>query len=401
MKKMKTLCLPVLLSSVDAIAIRPSLLPAALRAPSLALWRRPQPDAPPSSLAVPLMEDDEKEAEQQQQQQQQQQQHLAEDRFAFSVESPHSAAAVAPYRRFAVGATALAALGAPLLNAQLARVWSAVRVTPWFRNDMFEPLVAVGSFFVWIHLWFGVDWLASSGRAPGLRKYQIVPKKAAGIDDGDDNNAAGRQRLSKWYAGWFWEMAVYLVPLWGIATYTDWFAPRRAALAMAAPSVARVAREIVGGLFLYDFFFWFGHVALHKLAPRRLYGRLHGKHHVSRDVRASDTVRLTVFEETVDVMCSIAALRILRAHPLSRCLYNVVITGLLVELHCGYDMPWSPQNVVPGNVVAGSRRHHMHHAASRVYFQKFFTWLDELCGFVLKKQQQRGQLHQPAAAVRT
>ena len=71
MKKMKTLCLPVLLSSVDAIAIRPSLLPAALRAPSLALWRRPQPDAPPSSLAVPLMEDDEEEAEQQQQQQQQ------------------------------------------------------------------------------------------------------------------------------------------------------------------------------------------------------------------------------------------------------------------------------------------------------------------------------------------
>ena len=100
------------------------------------------------------------------------------------MESPHSAAAVAPYRRFAVGATALASLGAPLLNAQLARVWSAVRVTPWFRNDMFEPLVAVGSFFVWIHLWFGVDWLASSGRAPGLRKYQIVPKKAAGIDDG-------------------------------------------------------------------------------------------------------------------------------------------------------------------------------------------------------------------------
>ena len=152
---------------------------------------------------------------------------------------------------------------------------------------------------------------------------------------------------------------------------------------LAVSDTSTVAREIVGGLFLYDFFFWFGHVALHKLAPRRLYGRLHGKHHVSRDVRASDTVRLTVFEETVDVMCSIAALRILRAHPLSRCLYNVVITGLLVELHCGYDMPWSPQNVVPGNVVAGSRRHHMHHAASRVYFQKFFTWMDELCGFVL------------------
>ena len=61
----------------------------------------------------------------------------------------------------------------------------------------------------------------------------------------------------------------------------------------------------------------------------------------------------------------------------------MVITGLLVELHCGYDFPWSPQNVVPGNVVAGSRRHHMHHANGQVYFQKFFTWMDELCGFVL------------------
>ena len=69
---------------------------------------------------------------------------------------------------------------------------------------------------------------------------------------------------------------------------------------------------MVGGLFLYDFFFWFGHVALHKLLPRRLYGRAHGKHHRSRDVRASDTVRLTMFEETVDVMCSIAALRLLK-----------------------------------------------------------------------------------------
>ena len=43
-----------------------------------------------------------------------------------------------------------------------------------------------------------------------------------------------------WYGGWGFEMAVYLVPLWGIATFTDWFAPRRAALSMAAPTVARV-----------------------------------------------------------------------------------------------------------------------------------------------------------------
>ena len=305
-------------------------------------------------------------------------------RFDFSLESPHRPEDVSKYRRAVVGGLALATIFSPHLNRALAKVWSTVRVTPWFRNDMFEPLVAVGSFFLWIHVWFGVDWLATSGRAPRLRNYQIVPKRLLKDEAGAPRmDQPERQLLSKWYSGWVFEMAVYLLPLWAIASWTDWFAPRRAALTMAAPTVARVAQEIIGGLFLYDFFFWFGHVAFHKVVPRRFYGRVHGKHHSAPDVRASDTVRLTVLEETVDVMCSIAALRLLKAHPLSRCLYNVVITFLLVELHCGYDMPWSPQNVVPGNVVAGSRRHHMHHAKSNVYFQKFFTWMDGLCGFVL------------------
>ena len=80
-------------------------------------------------------------------------------RFDFSLESPHRPEDVSKYRRAVVGGLALATIFSPHLNRALAKVWSTVRVTPWFRNDMFEPLVAVGSFFLWIHVWFGVDWL--------------------------------------------------------------------------------------------------------------------------------------------------------------------------------------------------------------------------------------------------
>ena len=39
-------------------------------------------------------------------------------------------------------------------------------------------------------------------------------------------------------------------------------------------------------------------------------------------------------------------------------------------------------NVVPLELVGGSRRHEKHHHNGAVHYQKFFTWLDELCGTV-------------------
>ena len=81
------------------------------------------------------------------------------------------------------------------------------------------------------------------------------------------------------------------------------------------------------------------------------------------------------------MMCSIMALRTMGAHPLSRGLYNFIITGMLVELHSGYDMPFSFQNIVPFGIMGGSRRHHEHHRSGRSFFAKFFTCWDELFGF--------------------
>jgi hypothetical protein len=124
------------------------------------------------------------------------------------------------------------------LNLRLLHLLHLLLFTPIFnRHDMFEPFVAVSSFFVFIHGWLGVDWLASSGKRPGLRKYQIVPKALIN-DNADDSGgdvavastpssspppssssslATTRQRMTRWYYGWYKELAVYLLPLWALA----------------------------------------------------------------------------------------------------------------------------------------------------------------------------------------
>ena len=115
-----------------------------------------------------------------------------------------------------------------------------------------------------------------------------------------------------------------------------------------------------------------------------LYRWLHKKHHTVEEVRACDQVRLSVGEEVYDVGCSIVALNLLGVHPVARSLYNIVIVFLLCELHSGFDFPWSPQNVVPGGIVTGSRRHHYHHRFGHHYYQKFFFTVDRLFGFFQK-----------------
>jgi len=270
---------------------------------------------------------------------------------------------------------------APQINSWLARVWPVLQASPVFRHDMFEPVLAITAFFVWGHMWWVVDWLVNSGRAPWLARYKLpVPRGRAG---------QGKSAATPWYKGWILEAAVYLLPLWFLSATTDAFAPRRMALALGPPTIGRIAGEVGLGLFLYDLYFWWSHAAMHRgpLASR-FYRALHGKHHANAEVRACDTVRLTAVEQTIDALCSILALRTLGAHPMSRSVHNIVITFLLLELHCGYDMPWSPQNLVPGRIVAGSRRHHEHHRDGRVFYQKFFTYLDELFDYGARRAHQ-------------
>ena len=77
-----------------------------------------------------------------------------------------------------------------------------------------------------------------------------------------------------------------------------------------------------------------------------------------------------------DTACSVAAVNLTRAHPLSRAAYNVLIVYLLCEIHSGYDAPCQLCNVVPWRLMMGSREHVEHHATGRGAYAKFFSFLE-------------------------
>ena len=148
-----------------------------------------------------------------------------------------------------------------------------------------------------------------------------------------------------------------------------------------APTTLQVCRDITLSLLMYDILFFCGHFLMHKLPIfNKLFG--HKKHHTTPEVRAGDIVRLSVLEQVLEVGFSIVAIRTLKSHPISRSIYNCIITFLLTELHCGFDFPWTPQNVIPFGLATGSRRHHYHHRYGRHYYQKFFCHVDRLFGFM-------------------
>jgi sterol desaturase/sphingolipid hydroxylase (fatty acid hydroxylase superfamily) len=227
--------------------------------------------------------------------------------------------------------------------------------SPIFKHDSFEPVLSSTMFLVYITGWMLVDFYI-----PSLQRFRI---QAA-----SDNRAwKGREEAAYKEAAW------YLLPLLVI----DYFFPRRQ-LPSDAPTIGRIATEVVLGLVLYDAFFFLGHFCLHK--SKYLMQKVHGKHHKNYSVRAPDAIHHTFIDGTWDVLCSVIALNVLRAHPMSRAIYNMVAIYLITEAHCGIEFPWMPHRVVPFHIVAGPVVHDRHHRNGSVNYQKFFTHLDYLAG---------------------
>lgn len=304
-------------------------------------------------------------------------------------------------------------LFSPSIDMQLVKMWTwlqndTVALLPrLFRHDHWEWAVAVWAFFFWIHGYWLVDRSIAKADAKGIvhrwKKYRLQDQFEAEkfrrmqlrrLDMNVDTTRSDREKMNfnklkppvtkqhKWHLGfWIFELPLYCLPLyiWDICI------PRRAnkIATWCAPTALGICKDVTCALLLYDFGFFICHYLMHKIPF--VYKHVHAKHHTSTEVRASDIVRLSGVEEVVDVGISILALNFLRCHPLSRTIYNVIITFLLTELHCGYAFPWTPQFVVPFGLATGSKGHHFHHRNGKHYYQKFFCHVDKLFGFVQKK----------------
>jgi len=172
------------------------------------------------------------------------------------------------------------------INSMISLLWDNIKVNKFFMNDMWEPFVAVSSFFIWIHgFYYAEKYL------PSIQRFRIskIPSKS-------NTSTSDSKNLSPWYSHWaFRELPVYLVPLYFLSVHFDAFAFRRNALQQAAPTIWRIGREIVGGLFFYDLFFFFTHWPLHNTG-NAIYKFGHARHHSNKEVRAVDTIKLTTIE---------------------------------------------------------------------------------------------------------
>lgn len=282
------------------------------------------------------------------------------------------------------------------IDVQLAHLWTYLMTSSSlpariFRTDSYEWCLAVACFVVYIHAFYFADRAvrnaSEAGRVHPWKKYRLQDRYEADqhrrATQGESNPSETPliTQQSEWnVGGWFFEFWVYVLPL---LTW-DVLSPRRhrRLAPFGAPTILQLVGGVIGGLFLYDFLFFCGHLLMHKIPF--LYRTVHAKHHKVKEVRAGEIVRLSLIEEVLEVGFSIIALNLLGVHPLARSIYNCIITFLLTELHCGFDFPWQPQNVVPFGLVTGSRRHHYHHRFGKHYFQKFFFHVDRFFGFFQK-----------------
>eukprot|EP01025_Chloroclados_australasicus_P039339 TRINITY_DN4068_c1_g1_i3.p1 TRINITY_DN4068_c1_g1~~TRINITY_DN4068_c1_g1_i3.p1 ORF type:complete len:289 (+),score=10.20 TRINITY_DN4068_c1_g1_i3:99-965(+) len=247
-------------------------------------------------------------------------------------------------------------------NEFIQNVYDVLRNNYLFKHDSFEPAIASVSFFMWINFWYVID-----AYLPSQKKYRIQQSDSL--------------ESYSYQGGLFREItaASYLIP---IMIY-DLFFPRRN-LPIVAPTAFQLVSQILACLMVYDFLFFWVHVSYHRVPF--MFKHIHAKHHQNLLQRSIETVRLAIPEVALDAACSIIAVNVTKAHPLSRAIYNVFIVYLLTELHCGYDMPWALGNVVPFGLWGGSKQHDIHHRVPNVYYQKIFTYLDIWYGSAAKKQ---------------
>jgi sterol desaturase/sphingolipid hydroxylase (fatty acid hydroxylase superfamily) len=163
--------------------------------------------------------------------------------------------------------------------------------------------------------------------------------------------------------------AAYLLPI----IVFDVLFPRRV-LTTRAIGCFELLGTLCSTILVYDFVFFFVHVALHKLEAFRFIG--HSVHHSKTPLSSVQVIRHSFIDGSLQVFANILALKLCRAHPLARALHDIVITYLLTESHAGYDAPWMLHNLMPFSILGGPVCHEEHHRSGRSNYQQFFTYLD-------------------------
>ena len=169
------------------------------------------------------------------------------------------------------------------MSPLLQPAWSAFLSSGWNDSDAFEGYTAAVAFVFWIALFKLMAWSS-------LCRYRF--KNAAppgyGVLSASDAFSAA-------------SLPVYLLAVRGLHLLKVRQRPRDEA---TAPTLLRLAVELVVGIVGYDAIFWCVHVALHR--SERLYAAVHRRHHTHRCLEPGSTVSHSLLDGALQVGVNIA-----------------------------------------------------------------------------------------------
>eukprot|EP00928_Gymnodinium_smaydae_P089664 TRINITY_DN73592_c0_g1_i1.p1 TRINITY_DN73592_c0_g1~~TRINITY_DN73592_c0_g1_i1.p1 ORF type:complete len:352 (+),score=27.93 TRINITY_DN73592_c0_g1_i1:62-1057(+) len=291
-------------------------------------------------------------------------------------------------------------------------MWSAVLGQEFFKHPMSEAYVAAFSFDAWIILWSIADalpglahirmgkfdcdtkplhiavavnsmlsatflaWGEPFGRA--IPFYLFLAGALWCYFSGTVGVIRAHKGMCAYMIRMYFSFLGYLIGVFAFITVKGGHAKSDT----GPISFGRLTMELVVGVVAYDFIFGCLHYGMHRITPLAASG--HRQHHeisqFAGRILASDTVNHAPVDFALQVMTNIFVQNIclfgLPKHKMSRYLHNILVTGLLVESHAGYDTPFSTHQLWPG-LLGGAKRHLEHHNQGKHFYQQFFCYLDD------------------------
>jgi cholesterol 25-hydroxylase len=176
----------------------------------------------------------------------------------------------------------------------------------------------------------------------------------------------------------------FLLPTLHNFSTSSLFQTRRA-LPPQPPTTRRLCLELTASFIIYDFVFFLLHLALHRMP---LLKSVHLSHHTHAEIHPQITNRLSIVERLCLVLLANFSLNIIGSHVLTRTLFVPIFVWMLVEIHCGMDLPWGYEKILPRGVGLGAKAHAFHHRygeRGQGAYAPFFAWNDAILSCIERR----------------
>ena len=155
-----------------------------------------------------------------------------------------------------------------------------------------------------------------------------------------------------------------------------------------APTLSEFSTDLILVLLIGDLLFYVEHILNHKTSF--LYKNFHYVHHSFKEDMfawcAGWVHPIEGFTYSLS-MCFIPVV-LYKIHPLTHWAYITVLVMLILEEHCGHDVWWSPNHVIP-KIFGGAVPHDVHHLKSNANFGFILTIWDRMFGTYIEAPKEK------------